>query len=65
MEELSTIVHTEKASQTAKKLCVKLQEIIPRQLFEIAIQAVVGNKVLARENVKPYRKDVTAKLVSK
>nr|XP_012232046.1 PREDICTED: translation factor GUF1 homolog, mitochondrial isoform X2 [Linepithema humile] len=62
VEELSIIVHEEKAVQTGKKLCVKLQEIIPRQLFEIAIQAVVGSKVIARENLKPYRKDVTAKL---
>lgn len=65
MEELSIIVHEEKALQMGKKLCIKLQEIIPRQLFEIAIQAVIGSKVIARENIKPYRKDVTAKLVSK
>ncbi|XP_011704432.1 PREDICTED: translation factor GUF1 homolog, mitochondrial [Wasmannia auropunctata] len=62
VEELGTIVHRTKASQIGKKLCVKLLETIPRQLFEIAIQAAVGNKVIARETLKPYRKDVTAKL---
>lgn len=64
MEELSTIVHREKAARTAKRLCAKLLDTIPRQLFEIAIQAAVGGKVLARENLKAYKKDVTAKLVS-
>lgn len=65
VEELCTIVHRSKASQVGKKLCVKLLETIPRQLFEIAIQAAVGSKVIARETLKPYKKDVTAKLVSK
>lgn len=64
IEELSTIVHREKALKTGKKLCTKLLETIPRQLFEIAIQATIGSKVLARETIKPYRKDVTAKLVN-
>lgn len=64
MEELSTIVHKEKAYETGKKLCVKLLETIPRQLFEIAIQAAISSKVIARETLKAYRKDVTAKLVS-
>ncbi|EFN80045.1 GTP-binding protein GUF1-like protein, partial [Harpegnathos saltator] len=62
VQELSTIVHAEKAHQTGKKICVKLLEIIPQQLFEIAIQAAVGSKVIARETLKPYKKDVTAKL---
>lgn len=65
VEELGTIVHRTKASQIGKKLCVKLLDTIPRQLFEIAIQAAVGSKVIARETLKPYKKDVTAKLVSK
>jgi len=64
VEELSTIVCKDKAVQTGKKLCNKLLETIPRQLFEIAIQAAIGDKVIARENLKAYRKDVTAKLVS-
>lgn len=63
VEELSTIVHCSKASLKAKQMCVKLLDIIPRQQFLIAIQACVGSKVLARENLKPFRKDVTAKLV--
>lgn len=46
-------------------MCSKLLDIIPRQLFEISIQAAVGSKILARENLKPYKKDVTAKLVKK
>ncbi|XP_018342475.1 PREDICTED: translation factor GUF1 homolog, mitochondrial [Trachymyrmex septentrionalis] len=62
VEELCTIVHRTKASQIGKKLCVRLLDTIPRQLFEIAIQAVVGSKVIARETLKPYKKDVTAKL---
>lgn len=65
VEELSTIVHKVKALQTGKNLCAKLVETIPRQLFEIAIQAAIRNKVIARETIKPYKKDVTAKLVSK
>ncbi|XP_025271361.1 translation factor GUF1 homolog, mitochondrial [Camponotus floridanus] len=62
VEELSTIVHETKAYKTGKKLCAKLLETIPRQLFEIAIQAAIKNKVIARETLKPYKKDVTAKL---
>lgn len=65
VEELSTIIHRSKASEIGRKLCVKLLDTIPRQLFEIAIQAAIGAKVIARETLKPYRKDVTAKLVSK
>ncbi|XP_014208629.1 translation factor GUF1 homolog, mitochondrial [Copidosoma floridanum] len=63
VEELSTLVHCTKATEKAKRMCTKLLDIIPRQQFLIAIQACVGSKVLARENLKPYRKDVTAKLV--
>ncbi|XP_012528893.1 translation factor GUF1 homolog, mitochondrial isoform X1 [Monomorium pharaonis] len=62
VEELCTIVHRTKASNVGKNLCVKLLDTIPRQLFEIVIQAAVGTKVIARETLKPYRKDVTAKL---
>ncbi|XP_029175193.1 translation factor GUF1 homolog, mitochondrial [Nylanderia fulva] len=62
VEELSTIVHQTKAIQTGKKLCTKLVETIPRQLFEIAIQAAIRSKIIARETVKAYKKDVTAKL---
>lgn len=62
VEELRTIVHTSKARLYGKQLCSKLVKIIPRQQFQIAIQAKVGGKIVARENIKPYRKDVTAKL---
>lgn len=64
VEELSTIVHLSKARQKGKELCEKLVNNLPRQLFEIVIQATVNSKVVARETLKPYRKDVTAKLVS-
>lgn len=63
VEELSTLVHCTKATEKAKRMCNKLLDIIPRQQFLIAIQACVGAKILARENLKPYRKDVAAKLV--
>ena len=63
VEELSTLVHGSTAKERASRMCAKLLEIIPRQQFLIAVQACVGCKVLARENIKPYRKDVSAKLV--
>lgn len=59
---MSTIVHASKAKQYARELVLKLKEMIPRQMVQIAIQACFGSKVLARETIKPYRKDVTAKL---
>lgn len=64
MEELSTIVHISKARTTGRQICERLLDILPRQLFEIVIQAIVSGKVIARETLKPYRKDVTAKLVN-
>ncbi|XP_066941460.1 translation factor Guf1, mitochondrial [Macrobrachium rosenbergii] len=62
VEELSVIVHKSKAASFGRHICEKLQEKIPRQLFHIGIQAAVGGKILARTNIKPLRKDVTAKL---
>jgi elongation factor 4 len=62
VEELSMVVHASKASSAGRKICLKLKDIIPRQLVEIAIQAGVGGKIVARETLKAYRKDVTAKL---
>lgn len=62
-DELSSIVHVTKAKQSAREIVDRLKTIIPRQMVEIAIQATVGGKVMARENIKAYRKDVTAKLV--
>ncbi|XP_059131933.1 translation factor GUF1, mitochondrial isoform X3 [Peromyscus eremicus] len=61
VEELVTVVHREKAYTVGKTICERLKDSLPRQLFEIAIQAAVGSKVIARETVKAYRKNVLAK----
>lgn len=61
VDALSAIVHRSKAYDWGKKLCEKLRELLPRQMFEIAIQAAIGQKIIARETVKAMRKDVLAK----
>jgi GTP-binding protein LepA len=61
MDAMSMIIHKEKAYQRGRDLVQKLREVIPRQMFEVVIQAAVGSRIIARESVKALRKNVTAK----
>ena len=61
VDALSFIIHADNAYERARKMCEKLKDEIPRQLFEIPIQATIGSKIIARETVKAMRKDVLAK----
>ena len=61
IDAFSVIIHRDKAHEWGRKVAEKLKELIPRQLYQVAIQAAIGNKIIARETISAFRKDVLAK----
>jgi GTP-binding protein LepA len=61
VDSLALIVHRSMSEARGRMLCTRLKELIPRQMYQVAIQAAIGGKIVARETVKPFRKDVIAK----